>query len=470
MFRRSDSDLPAALVRVMGRRPPRGLPKWLVPSGLPALVQPGGVALSEAAVVGVLSILYDRGLRVPSAGDHEGLRHWVTQASGAAFALALLDRWAANGARAEARWCTKPLLIWPDPDNTAEVCRMVNRFRRRKHSGGAGFLLQVLEQLGGRHALASLAMRAKAPFSGVQVDWARGILEASKVDPAELEAVRPLAVDDHEADEDGIVTVSFAPDVQAQIVPGIGPRRAGARWIVGGRKRSRAPNGLAKRQPDEMKAFKSQLREVDRTLLREWREIERKWVDPHGRPWRHWSAYFEHRLLRRLARDLLFEVWRDGRWVSFLCHPGRDHTVALGPQLSVRDEDPVRLWHPADVDPAEREVWRDRWLELRPVPLVNPLDRPVHGAGALRKAYHWNLTSEYGFHPFVVVDLDDEVHIRLPGDYSLVARASGPTYRKRVGDMRFRHEERDVPMNDVPARMVSEMTRHVRKWGPVARS
>ena len=93
-----------------------------------------------------------------------------------------------------------------------------------------------------------------------------------------------------------------------------------------------------------------------------------------GRRWRApvWRAVFgPHPLWRDLARRLTWERLHDDEVTGFdLTAAGEPRTVFDEP-LSLPDAAEVRLLHPADVDPDELELWRERALD-RAVPSPFP--------------------------------------------------------------------------------------------------
>ena len=224
--------------------------------------------------------------------------------------------------------------------------------------GNACLLTLAQNGLPGVAALARVRSRIKQ--SNTQELIAGHITTASRalgVSPAEIE---DMAVPDFGL-ENSRVETAFA-DYTATLVLAVG--KAEVQWAKAGKPLKAAPAALKATHADDLKELKATLAQTQQTYTAQRDRLDRSFVEARHIPWPWFDQYyFQHGLMRELARPLIWRLHRaDGTFQDALWQADAGQWQdAHGQPVPAPDADTgVQLWHPVLAPAAEVLAWRGR--------------------------------------------------------------------------------------------------------------
>jgi hypothetical protein len=262
-------------------------------------------------------------------------------------------------------WCCglfdEPALARAVGDATIACFKKIPEYGARSaKAGNAGlWALGAMPGASGVAQLQRLAQRVKGAAPQKQIEAAlAGAAERAGLTRADLDE---LAVPTFGL-TDGRLRQAFG-DYTAELVVG-GTHAVDVRWErADGRPLKGEPAEVKRACPDELKALKGAVKDIQATLPAQRDRIERLLLTE--RSWRlaDWRArYLDHALLSVLTRRLVWWFLTDDRAVLGAWRDGALVDVDDRPLDWLTDDTRVRLWHPIGGDPATVLAWR-RWLE-----------------------------------------------------------------------------------------------------------
>lgn len=125
------------------------------------------------------------------------------------------------------------------------------------------------------------------------------------------------------------------------------------------------------------KAIKKQLRETPQQMADYLQQLMIDGTTITGAEMR--SVFMAHPLLQRLIQRVIWGYYVDGQ-LQQACHVGSDLTLmTLHDEMLLLDETvELRVAHPLDLSPEERQAWQGHLLDFEIIPLFDQMMRPVH--------------------------------------------------------------------------------------------
>ena len=351
------------------------------------------------------------------------------------------------------------------------------------------------------HALGAMPGGAGVPLLSVlsgKVRYASGrrSLDSALETAAERtgqsrEDLEELSVPDMGLDADGVRRVPVG-DFTAELAV-VDAESVALRWLKpGGKAQASAPKAVREAWPGELKALKSQARELEELLGGQATRLQRLWLIDRRLPLAALRArYLEHPVVGQLGRRLVWLVEAGGQKHELLWQQGRLAAVG-GARVDLPDDAPARLWHVLDAASLDALlVWRDfadsvelkqpfaqLWREVyRPPDPAEKADRRFAG-NLIRQQALLNLCQRRGWRYTIQGHWDSANNptLLLPRWNLLAELEVEPVDHKRdavfynyltVGGVRFFQTEGEgfaptgVPLSAVPPLVFSEVLRDV---------
>ena len=368
--------------------------------------------------------------------------------------------------------------------------------------------VQALGAMQCNEAIAQLSrLRAKVKYT-----VARRLIEKSLRQAAERAG---MTTDDL---EDSCVE-RFGLDAEGKIEIAIGDARVQARFSENGKVAiawynadgkllKSAPVHIRKAFANEVKSVPRLAKELEQAYFAQRTRIEASLASPRTMSIDHWRKYFiEHPLLGFLGRRLIWIFRNEGGWEasglwSDEKRPSEDGVRdSSGAPIDLSHAKTVGLWHPLSSDAAELQRWRDRIFSLsirqpfrqafREFYQVTADERkaPMHSnrfAGVLMRQHQLSSLCRVrgwdyrlmgaGFDGFNVPgkalpqwNMHVEFYVDLPSDRNPELAASGLSEQSGSGinlfvssdQVRFYRDQHEIPLDEVPAIVYSEIMRDV---------
>lgn len=324
----------------------------------------------------------------------------------------------------------------------------------------------------------------------------------TEIDAAIDDAAAALGIPREEFEEQ--VVPDYGLEIGARASIPLGDHRATLSYAAGqasititapdGKVRTSVPAALRRGHADELSALKARAKDVTSMVAAQRMRLERLLLDDRAWDLPTWRArYADHPLVSVLARLLIWQV-DDGRTRrAVIAADGRLRDID-GAEVEVGEGHVIRLWHPATVPTAEVGAWR-RHVEAtgvaqpfkqahREVYLLTDAERTTgtysnrfaghilrqHQLNALARARGWRYALQGAFD-----SPDEQAALSLPqhelratfwvdrpwdadGDWN----DTGIFNHVLTDQVRF-HDRGgdDVPLHDVPVRVLSEVLRDV---------
>lgn len=338
-------------------------------------------------------------------------------------------------------------------------------------------------------------IRHRVAFAGVKSAIDKLLAKTAQAQGLSRVALDEIAVPDH-----GLVP----GPLRLPIGPGAAVIRADkGRIVLGwedatGSLRKTVPAALTEADADGVKLARARCKAIQQDITEQKARLERMFRQEVSWSFDDWrQKYRDHGTMAVLARQLLWLAeGGQGAQVVLACEGGCEDVEGNPVDLS---DATLRLWHPLDSDPALRDAWRLRLIAegivqpfrqvWRETYALTDAERETatysnrfaghvlrqHQLMALAHANDWKATHRTGFD----TPDDEPTHIRLP-DFGLQAEywtgaagVDGPTtengaylylvtdrlkFHALDEDARFGRGE-EVPLDRVPARVLSEMLR-----------
>jgi len=265
-----------------------------------------------------------------------------------------------------------------------------------------------------------------------------------------------------------------------------------------------APAHIRKAFAKEVKAVAVLAKELEQACSAQRFRLESSFASPRSMPLGHWLHHFvEHPLLGLLGRRVIWVFRNKDGWECSGLWSNEQGTVhdSAGVPVDLSLAQTVGLWHPLSSDTAELQRWRDRVFTL---PVFQPFRQafrefyqitdeerkaPMHSnrfAGILMRQHQlsnlcrargwdyrlmgtgfdgFNVPSkslpQWNMHAEFYVDLPSDRDPRL--DDSALAEQSGSGINLFVGSdqVRFYRDRCEIPLDEVPAIVYSEVMRDV---------
>ena len=362
--------------------------------------------------------------------------------------------------------------------------------------------VQALGSMPSREAIAQLTrLRAKIRYS-----MARKLIDKSLQSVADnigvtLSELEDCAVEGYGLDNNG--TARFKIGEARASIQLFEDGRVGVVWRNAEEKTVKtAPSNVKKAFPSEVRSIGLTAKELQQAYRSQKTRLEASLIATREMGLNHWRQYFlEHSVLGFLGRRLIW-VFRNAEgseqaalWLNGVM---RDSS---GEPLDLSAFDKVRLWHPLSTDPVEIQRWRDlvfkngvqqpfkqafrEFYEVtnseRETRLYSNLFAGVlmrqHQFASLCREREWDyrlMGAHFdGFNvPTKKLDtwkIHAEFYVDLPSDRdpslrdSALGEESGAGINMFIGadQVRFYREQREVPIDEVPALVYSEIMRDV---------
>ncbi len=362
-----------------------------------------------------------------------------------------------------------------------------------------------IQALGGmqcKEAVSQLTrLRAKVKYS-----TARRLIEKSLHLAAERSGVSVGELEDssvakYPLDLQGIAETRIGDSVAAVRVCEDG--RVVTTWHnAAGKVLKSAPSHLRKSFPKKVRLVALLAREIEQSYSAQRARVESSFLTPRDIPLAHWRRYFvDHPLLGFLGRKLIW-VFSDAQgWERAGIWSNGDIRDSGGKLVNLARATQVRLWHPLSYSAAEVQRWRARVFSsgirqpfrqaFREFYQVTDDERETRlysnrFAGALLRQHQfaslcrtrgWNYQlMGAGFDgvnvPNKILDhwnMHAEFYVDLPPDRAAALRRSSQSEQSGAGinifigsdQVRFYRDRQEIPIDDVPAIVYSEIMRDV---------
>ncbi|WP_052847546.1 DUF4132 domain-containing protein [Streptomyces avicenniae] len=306
----------------------------------------------------------------------------------------------------------------PHPDVASALGVLVEAALRKIPGTGprnpkvANAAVLALSRIEGDAALAEMARLTTRVTARATARMLDGALESRA---AELgitrDDIEELAVPTHGLAEGGRRVLTFG---EATAHLEVQRTKAVLTWrTAAGRVTRSVPVAVRRDHAEELKALKSSVKDIDRTLRAQGERLDRLFLARRTWSYAAWrERYLDHPLVGTLARRLLWTVdgetvcWADGgprTLAGDLVSPA----AAAGPGA---DGPEVALWHPAGREPAETAAWR-AWLEERMITQpfkqahreVYPLTDAERATGTYSNRFAAHVLRQHQFHSLAAV-------------------------------------------------------------------
>lgn len=262
------------------------------------------------------------------------------------------------------------------------------------------------------------------------------------------------------------------------------------------------PSHIKKAFPKEVKSVAALTKELSGSYLTQRHRLESSFVTPRTMASDHWRQYFiDHPLLGLMGRRLIWVFSDEKGWERSGLHHEGEIRDFHGEPLKIGEGVRVRLWHPLSSEAADLQQWRE-WIFAKAVrqPFrqafrefyqLTDKERQTrmysnrfagvlmrqHQFSSLCRARGWSYRlMGAGFDGFNVPtktlpswDMDVSFHVDLPSDNDPELLESGLGEQSQAGinlflssdQVRFYRERKEIPLEEVPAIVYSEVMRDI---------
>jgi len=368
--------------------------------------------------------------------------------------------------------------------------------------------VQALGAMQSREAIAQLSrMRAKVKYTVAQRLIEKSLQHAAERTGMTMEDMEDSCVESFPLDAEGKIEISIG-DARAFVRLHENGQAATAWYNENGKLLKSAPTHIRKAFPKEVKSVSTLAQALEQIHSTQRIRLESSLGSPRTMSIKHWRKYFlEHPLLGFLGRGLIWIFRNSKGWETLgivaSSEPPLESRVqdSSGAPVDVSAADTVSLWHPLSSDPSELQRWRDRISTLgirqpfrqafrefyaitadeRKTPMYSNRFGGVlmrqHQLSNLCRARGWQYRlMGSGFDGFNVPSkalpqwkMHAEFYVDLPADRNAELGDSG--FNEHAGSginlfvssdqVRFYLNRQEIPLDDVPAVVYSEVMRDI---------
>jgi hypothetical protein len=361
---------------------------------------------------------------------------------------------------------------------------------------------QALGAMQCSEAVAQLTrLRAKVKYSVARRLVEKSLRQAAERSGLTVQELEDISAGHYGLDAQGEARVRIA-DVTA-IVRLADDGRVGVTWRNAAGNLVKTPPSHVKRAfPKQVRSVRLLAKELEQAYLAQRARLESSFVLASGMPLAHWRKFFiEHPLLGFLGRRLIWVFRNDQGWERSGIWSGQEIVDSSGNPLDPGAAQTVRLWHPLASDSAEVHGWRERIFAenirqpfrqaFREFYQVTDGERETrmysnrfakilmrqHQFASLCRARGWEyklMGANFDGSSVPTKKIDPwnmrvEFYVDLPVDRdrslleSALGEQSGAGINLWIGSdqVRFYRDNREIPIDEVPAILYSEVMRDV---------
>jgi hypothetical protein len=346
-------------------------------------------------------------------------------------------------------------------------------------------------------------LRARVKYSVARRLIEKSLQKAAERSGLSVQDLEDISVSHYGLDSDGIAQVVIG-DARATVRLREDGRAAAAWHNADGKLVRSAPPHIKKAFPAEVRSVRSRAKELEQAHFAQRVRLESSFVAARTMPLAHWRKYFiEHPFLGLLGRRLIW-VFRDkpgGERSGIWSESDRQVLDVSGKIVDLAAAENVRLWHPLSSEPAEVQRWRERVFASKirqPFrqafrEFYQPTDDEratqmhsnrfagivmrQHQFASLCRARGWDyrlMSTNFDSSNVPTKKLDTwkicaEFYVDLPADRDSSLRDSALGEKSGAGidvfigsdQVRFYRDRAEIPVDDVPAIVYSEVMRDV---------
>ena len=362
--------------------------------------------------------------------------------------------------------------------------------------------VQALGAMGSNEAIAQLArLRTKVKYAVALRLIEKCLREAAERSGMTVEDLEDTAAPSYAIDGEGEMEVTIGDSTATVRLSGDGD--SAVMWRnAEGRPVKSAPSHIKKAFPKEVKSVAALAKELSGSYLAQRYRLESWFVTPRTMTNAHWRQnLIDQPLLGLMGRRLIWVFSDEHGWErSGLYHEGEVRDCR-GERFQIDASAKVRIWHPLSSEPAELQQWRE-WIFAKAVrqpfrqafrEFYQLTDRErqtrmysnrfagvlmrQHQFSSLCRARGWSYRlMGLGFDGFNVPtkrlpswDMDVTFHVDLPSDDDPELLESGLGEQSSAGinlflssdQVRFYRERKEIPLDEVPAIVYSEVMRDI---------
>jgi len=344
-------------------------------------------------------------------------------------------------------------------------------------------------------------LRARVKYTVARRLIEKSLRQAAERNGLTVHELEDISVGRHGLTTQGVIDFSIG-DAKATVRLGEDGRAAVVWHNADGKLVKSAPFNLKKAYPKEVRSVSSSVKELEQAYIAQRTRLESSFIRPRSMSMNHWRQHFvEHPLLAFLGRRLIW-VFSDnqGSEKSGIWSNG-EITGASGDPVDLGMAEKVRLWHPLASETVEVQGWRERIFaanirqpfrqafrefyqitddKCRTNMYSNRFAGIVmrqHQFASLCRARGWDYRlmgagfdgSNVPTKKFSSWNMHAEFYVDLPSDRdgslreSALGEQSGAGINLFVGSdqVRFYRDRREVPIDEVPAILYSEVMRDI---------
>jgi hypothetical protein len=369
--------------------------------------------------------------------------------------------------------------------------------------------VQALGAMECSEAVAQLSrLRSKVKYAVARRLIEKSLRQAAELAGMTMEDLEDSCVDTFGLDGEGKIVLTIA-DAQATIRANEDGSVIVAWHNADGRLVKSAPSHIKKAFAQQVKSIAARAKELEQTYAAQCIRLEASLSSPRSMSFAHWRKYFiEHPLLSLLGRRLIWVFRNADGWESSGLWPkdksSSDASIisdSSGGSVDLSRAQTVSLWHPLSSTETELQQWRDRIFALqirqpfrqafREFYQVTAEEKKAHlhsnrfagivlrqhQLSSLCRARAWDYRlMGAGFDGFNVPvkslpqwNMHVEFYVDLPSDRdpSLMESALGEQSGSGINlfvtsdQVRFYRDRREIPVDEVPAVVYSEVMRDV---------
>jgi uncharacterized protein DUF4132 len=362
--------------------------------------------------------------------------------------------------------------------------------------------VQALGAMEANEAVAQLArLRAKVKYTVALRLIEKCLREAAERSGMTVDELEDMAAPAYAIDSEGEIEVTIG-DCAATVRLSEDGESAMMWRNAEGKPVKSVPSHIKKAFPKEVKSVAALTKELSGSYLAQRYRLESSFVTPRTMASAHWRRYFiDQPLLGLMGRRLIW-VFSDAQgWErSGLYHEGEIRDCR-GEPLKIEATLKVRLWHPLSSQAGELQQWRERIFAkavrqpfrqaFREFYALTDRERQTrmysnrfagilmrqHQFSSLCRARGWSYRlMGVGFDGFNVPtkvlpswNMHASFHVDLPSDEEPELLQSGLAEQSQAGinlflssdQVRFYRERKEIPLDEVPAIVYSEVMRDI---------
>ena len=362
--------------------------------------------------------------------------------------------------------------------------------------------VQALGTMECNEAIAQLTrLRTRVKYSVALRLIEKCLRQAAERSGLTVDEIEDFAVASYSLDLEGRTEISIGDAKAALAIQPDG--RVAVMWRnADGKLVKSAPAPIRKAFPKEVKAVSALAKELEQAYAAQRLRLESAFLGQRTVSLEHWRRYFiEHPLLGLLGRRLIWIFGNDQGWEQSGIYRSNEVHGASGEVVDVAAATKVRLWHPLSSHPAELQQWREYVFQstmrqpfrqaFREFYEVTDEERKSktysnrfagmlmrqHQFASLCRARGWSYRlMGTGFDGYNVPtkqiapwNMQAQFYVDLPSDRkpslqeSALAEQTGSGINLFLGSdqVRFYRDQKEVPVDEVPAVVYSEVMRDV---------